>query len=48
MATYSDSIPGGSTVEFFPIGATLYILTEGGQKIKNIEENPHISKQYAA
>jgi general stress protein 26 len=43
IATCSDSIPRASTVEFFPIGTTLYILTEGGQKIQNIKENPHIS-----
>ena len=43
IATCSDSIPRASTVEFFPIGTTLYILTEGGQKIKNIKKNPHVS-----
>lgn len=42
IATCSDTIPRASTVEFFPIGTTLYILTEGGQKINNIKK-PHIS-----
>lgn len=43
IATCSDSIPRASTVEFFPIGTTLYILAEGGQKITNIKKTPHIS-----
>jgi hypothetical protein len=30
-------------VEFFPMGTTLYILTEGGIKIENIKRNPHVS-----
>jgi hypothetical protein len=30
-------------VEFFPLGATLYILTEGGKKIENIRNNPLVS-----
>jgi general stress protein 26 len=43
VATCSDNIPRASTVEFFPMGTTLYILTEGGIKIENIKRNPHVS-----
>ena len=43
VATCSYNIPRASTVEFFPIGTTLYILTEGGRKIENIKRNPHVS-----
>ena len=43
VATCADDIPRASTVEFFPIDTTLYILTEGGQKIENIRRNPHVS-----
>jgi hypothetical protein len=43
IATCSDNIPRASTVEFFPMGTTLYILTEGGKKIENIKRNPHVS-----
>ena len=43
MATCSGCEPRASAVEFFPDGTTLYILTEGGKKIGNIEKNPHVS-----
>jgi hypothetical protein len=43
IATCSDKIPRASAVEFFPIGTTLYILTEGGKKIANIKQNPNVS-----
>jgi len=43
LATCSGNVPRASTVEFFPIGTTLYILTEGGKKIENIRHNPHVS-----
>lgn len=43
LATCSGNIPRASTVEFFPSGMTLYILTEGGRKIENIRRNPHVS-----
>ncbi|HET6514712.1 MAG TPA: pyridoxamine 5'-phosphate oxidase family protein [Thermodesulfovibrionales bacterium] len=43
VATCSDNIPRASTVEFFPMGTTLYILTEGGMKIDNIKRNPRVS-----
>ena len=36
-------IPRASTVEYFPIATTIYILTEGGVKIENIIHNPDVS-----
>jgi general stress protein 26 len=43
IATCSDSIPKASTVEFFPAGLTLYVITEGGGKVENIKKNPRVS-----
>jgi general stress protein 26 len=43
IATCSDSMPRASTVEFFPIGLSVYILTEGGREIENIKKNPQVS-----
>jgi hypothetical protein len=43
IATCSDSIPRASTVEFFPIALTIYIITEGGRKVENIKKNPRVS-----
>jgi general stress protein 26 len=43
IATCSDSIPRASTVEFFPVGLTIYIITEGGKKLENIRKNPGVS-----
>ncbi len=43
IATCSDNIPRASPVEFFPIGLTLYIFTEGGKKLENIRKNPCVS-----
>jgi uncharacterized pyridoxamine 5'-phosphate oxidase family protein len=43
IATCSDSIPRASTVEFFPAGLTVYIITEGGRKVENIKKNPLVS-----
>ena len=43
IATCSDSIPRASTVEFFPAGLTLYVITEGGKKVENIKKNPRVS-----
>jgi hypothetical protein len=43
IATCSDSIPRASTVEFFPVGLTLYVITEGGKKVENIRKNPGVS-----
>ncbi len=43
IATCSDNIPRASPVEFFPSGLTLYIFTEGGKKLENIQKNPQVS-----
>lgn len=43
LATCGLNAPRASTVEFFPQGLTLYILTEGGKKIANIRANPAVS-----
>ena len=43
IATCSDGIPRASTVEFFPAGLTLYVITEGGKKVENIKKNPSVS-----
>jgi general stress protein 26 len=43
LATCSGGEPRASAVEFFPEGTTIYILTEGGRKIENIEKNPRVS-----
>jgi hypothetical protein len=43
IATCSDNVPRASTVEYFPIATTIYILTEGGLKIENIIHNPNVS-----
>ena len=43
IATCSHDIPRASTVEFFPLGTTLYIVTEGGTKVRNISTNPRVS-----
>ena len=43
IATCSDSIPRASTVEYFPVGLNIYILTEGGKKVENIKKNPRVS-----
>lgn len=43
IATCSHDIPRASSVEFFPAGTTLYILTEGGKKVVNIGDNPRVS-----
>lgn len=42
IATCHKNIPRASTVEFFPLGERLYILTEGGKKVENILENPQV------
>jgi general stress protein 26 len=42
IATCHENIPRASTVEFFPLGTKLYILTEGGKKVENISENPRV------
>jgi len=43
IATCSGSIPRASTVEFFPVGLAIYIMTEGGRKAENIKKNPRVS-----
>jgi len=43
LATCSGNVPRASAVEFFPEGTTLYVLTEGGQKVANILANPCVS-----
>jgi len=43
IATCSDNVPRASTVEYFPIATTIYILTEGGVKIENILRNTDVS-----
>jgi general stress protein 26 len=43
IATCSESIPRASTVEFFPVDLTIYIMTEGGRKVENIKKNPRVS-----
>jgi hypothetical protein len=43
LATCSEGSPRASTVEFFPSGTTIYILTEGGRKLENIRKNPRVS-----
>ena len=43
IATCSGNVPRASTVEYFPIATTIYILTEGGVKIENIIHNPNVS-----
>ena len=43
IATCSDNVPRASTVEYFPMATTIYILTEGGVKIENIIHNPNVS-----
>ena len=43
LATCSGGAPRASAVEFFPEGTALYILTEGGRKVENIEKNPRVS-----
>jgi len=43
IATCSNNVPRASTVEYFPIATTIYILTEGGVKLENITRNPNVS-----
>lgn len=43
IATCSGNMPRASTVEYFPIATTIYILTEGGVKIENIFHIPNVS-----
>jgi general stress protein 26 len=43
LATCSENAPRASAVEFFPIGTTIYVLTEGGRKVDNIAVNKNVS-----
>lgn len=43
IATCSNNMPRSTPVRFRSKGRTIYILAEGGMKIKNIRENPHVS-----
>jgi hypothetical protein len=43
LATCSNDIPRSTPVRYRSRGLTLYILAEGGMKIKNIRENPWVS-----
>ena len=43
LATCSNNIPRSTTLRYRSRGLTLYVLAEGGMKIKNIRENPRVS-----
>ena len=43
LSTSFNDIPRATPVEYYNNGATLYIIAEEGEKIKNIEKNPNIS-----
>ena len=43
LATCSNNIPRSTPVRYRSKDLTIYILTEGGMKVKNIKENPSVS-----
>jgi len=43
LATCAGNIPRSTPVRYRSQGLTVYILTEGGGKVKNIRDNPNIS-----
>ena len=43
LATCSDNIPRSTPIRYRNDGFTVYILTEGGGKVHNIEQNPNVS-----
>jgi len=43
LATCSNNIPRSTPVRYRSKDLTIYILTEGGMKVKNIRENPDVS-----
>jgi nitroimidazol reductase NimA-like FMN-containing flavoprotein (pyridoxamine 5'-phosphate oxidase superfamily) len=43
LATCSNNIPRSTIVRYRSKDLTIYVLTEGGGKIKNIRENPKVS-----
>ncbi len=42
LATCSDNIPRSTPVRFAHRDLSIYILTEGGGKLQNIQTNPHV------
>jgi len=43
LATCAGNIPRSTPVRYRSRGLTVYILTEGGGKVKNIRDNPNVS-----
>ncbi len=43
LATCLNNEPRSTTVEYFNKGLTVYVLSEGGGKVANINKNPQIS-----
>jgi nitroimidazol reductase NimA-like FMN-containing flavoprotein (pyridoxamine 5'-phosphate oxidase superfamily) len=43
LATCSGNIPRSTPLRYRNKGLTIYILTEGGMKVKNIMKNPQVS-----
>lgn len=43
LATCANNIPRSTPVRYRSQGLTVYILTEGGGKVKNIRDNPNVS-----
>jgi nitroimidazol reductase NimA-like FMN-containing flavoprotein (pyridoxamine 5'-phosphate oxidase superfamily) len=44
LATCSDNIPRSTPVRFrYDDGFHIYVLTEGGGKLRNVRKNPHVS-----
>ena len=43
LATCSNNIPRSTPLRYRNKGLTIYVFAEGGMKIKNIMENPHVS-----
>ena len=43
LATCLDNIPRSTPLRYRSKGLTIYILTEGGMKVKNIRGNPSVS-----
>jgi uncharacterized protein YhbP (UPF0306 family) len=43
LATCAQNIPRSTPVRYRSQGLTVYILTEGGGKVKNIRDNPNVS-----
>ncbi len=43
LATCAENIPRSTPIRYRNDGFTVYILTEGGGKVHNIEQNPNVS-----